>query len=45
VKQIKPGGPRLDPEAAVLPLVRQLSEEDFGKTAVRISDKGELSAP
>ncbi len=44
-KQIKPGGPRLDPEAAVLPLVRQLSEEDFGKTAVRISDKGELSAP
>jgi hypothetical protein len=45
VKQIKPGGPRLDPEAAVLPLVRQLSEEDFGKTAVRISDKGELAAP
>ncbi|MCI0356830.1 MAG: CapA family protein [Acidobacteria bacterium] len=45
VKQVKPGGPLLDPEAAVLPLVRQLSEEDFGKSAVRISDKGELSAP
>ncbi|MGH9602128.1 MAG: CapA family protein [Terriglobales bacterium] len=45
VKQLKPGGPLLDPEAAVLPLVRQLSEEDFGASAVRISDKGELTAP
>ncbi len=45
VKQVKPGGPLLDPEAAVLPLVRQLSEEDFGATAVRVSDKGELLAP
>jgi len=45
VKQIKPGGPLLDPEGAVLPLVRRLSEEDFGATAVLISDKGELTAP
>ena len=45
VKQIKPGGPLLDPEGAVIPLVRQLSEEDFGKTAVRIGEKGELTAP
>ncbi len=45
VKQIKPGGPLLDPEAAVIPLVRQLSEEDFGKSAVRVSEKGELTAP
>ncbi|MGH9576657.1 MAG: hypothetical protein ACRD3R_04390, partial [Terriglobales bacterium] len=45
VKQIKPGGPLLDPEAAVIPLVRQLSEEDLGKAAVRISSKGELTAP
>ncbi len=35
----------VDPKAAVIPLVRQLSEEDFGKSAVRISEKGELSAP
>ncbi len=45
VKQIKPGGPLLDPEAAVIPLVRRLSEEDFGKSAVRISEKGGLTAP
>jgi len=44
VKQIKPGGPLLDAEGGILPLVRQLSEEDFGESAVRIGEKGELTA-
>jgi poly-gamma-glutamate capsule biosynthesis protein CapA/YwtB (metallophosphatase superfamily) len=44
VKQIKPGGPLLDAEGAVIPLVKQLSEEDFGATAVRVGEKGELTA-
>ncbi len=35
----------VDQEVAVIPLVRQLSREDFGKSAVRISEKGELTAP
>lgn len=45
VKQIKPGGPLLDAEAGVLPLVRQLSQEDFGASAALISEKGEVTAP
>ena len=45
VKQLRPGGPLLDPDAAIIPMVRQLSEEDFGASAVRIGDRGELTAP
>ncbi|HEY7547141.1 MAG TPA: CapA family protein, partial [Blastocatellia bacterium] len=45
VKQEKPGGPRLDPQGAIIPLVRQLSIEDFGTSAVKIGDDGELSVP
>jgi poly-gamma-glutamate capsule biosynthesis protein CapA/YwtB (metallophosphatase superfamily) len=45
VKQEKPGGPRLDPTGAIIPLVRQLSIEDFGASSVKIGDDGELSAP
>ncbi|MEW6213556.1 MAG: CapA family protein, partial [Acidobacteriota bacterium] len=36
-KQEKPGGPRLDPAGSVIPLIRQLSTEDFGASAVRVS--------
>ncbi|MDX6694198.1 MAG: hypothetical protein QOF02_1801 [Blastocatellia bacterium] len=36
-------GPRPDSDAAILPLVRQLSNEDFGSTAVKISNDGAIS--
>jgi hypothetical protein len=42
-RQEKPGGPHLDPAGTIIPLVRRLSEEDFGATAVRIADDGALS--
>ena len=29
-RQERPGGPRLDPTGAVIPVVRRLSQEDFG---------------
>lgn len=45
VKQERPGGPRRDPDAAIVPLVRQLSQDDFGEGAVRVADDGSLSAP
>jgi hypothetical protein len=44
-KQEKPGGPRLDPARVVIPLVRALSREDFGPTAVEIADDGTLKPP
>ena len=44
-RQERPGGPRLDPSGAVVPLVRRLSAEDFGPTAVRVADDGTISPP
>jgi hypothetical protein len=44
-RQERPGGPRLDPQGAVIPLVRRLSTEDFGATAVKVADDGTLSPP
>ncbi len=44
-RQERPGGPRLDPAGAVIPVVRRLSQEDFGAAAVRVSDDGTLSPP
>ncbi|HEX9240995.1 MAG TPA: CapA family protein [Anaeromyxobacter sp.] len=44
-RQEKPGGPRLDPAGAVIPVVRRLSLEDFGPGAVRVADDGTISAP
>jgi hypothetical protein len=44
-RQERPGGPRRDPTGAVIPVVRRLSEEDFGASAVRVSDDGTLSPP
>jgi poly-gamma-glutamate capsule biosynthesis protein CapA/YwtB (metallophosphatase superfamily) len=44
-RQERPGGPKLDRAAGVIPLVRRLSEEDFGASAVRISDDGTLAPP
>jgi hypothetical protein len=44
-RQERPGGPRLDPAGAVIPVVRRLSEEDFGASAVRVADDGTLTPP
>jgi len=44
-RQERPGGPRLDPAGTVIPVVRRLSEEDFGPSAVRVADDGTLSPP
>jgi hypothetical protein len=43
--QTKPGGPRLDSNRTVIPVIRQLSMDDFGPNAVRVSEDGTLSKP
>ena len=45
VRQEKPGGPRLDPEGLVIPLLRSLSEADFGGSAVAVDGDGTLRPP
>ncbi len=45
MRQEKPGGPRRDPSGEVIPLLRRLSQEDFGERAVRVADDGTLSPP
>ncbi|HET7824186.1 MAG TPA: CapA family protein [Anaeromyxobacter sp.] len=44
-RQERPGGPHLDPAGAILPVVRRLSEEDFGASAARIGDDGSIAPP
>jgi hypothetical protein len=44
-RQERPGGPRLDPAGAVIPLVRRLSAEDFGAAAVRVEDDWTIAPP
>jgi Bacterial capsule synthesis protein PGA_cap len=44
-RQEKPGGPHLDPAGSVVPVLRRLSEEDFGASAVRVGDDGALAPP
>jgi hypothetical protein len=44
-RQERPGGPRLDPAGAVIPVVRRLSEEDCGASAVRVREDGVISPP
>jgi hypothetical protein len=44
-RQERPGGPRLDPAGAVIPVVRRLSAEDFGAGAVSVADDGALAPP
>lgn len=44
VKQPGRGGPRLDRQARVLPLLRHLTDEDFPETGVLIARDGTLSA-
>jgi len=45
VKQEKPGGPRMDPEMKILPVLRALSNADFKETAVVVGPQGELWLP
>lgn len=45
VKQEQPGGPRLDADRAIIPLVRELSIEDFGSSAAVLDDDGRVLAP
>ena len=45
VKQEKPGGPKLDPEMKILPVLRALSEADFKQTAIVVGPQGELWPP
>jgi hypothetical protein len=42
VKQDKPGGPKLDPEMKILPVLRSLSSADFPQTAIVVGPQGEL---
>ena len=45
VKQEKPGGPRLDPDRKIVPILRALSTNDFKKNAVVVGPAGELLLP
>ena len=45
VKQEKPGGPKLDSEMKILPVLRGLSNADFPQTAVVVGPHGELWLP
>ncbi|HKD13005.1 MAG TPA: CapA family protein [Candidatus Angelobacter sp.] len=45
VKQEKPGGPRLDAEMRIVPILRELSSIDFGGNAVTVAVDGTLAAP
>jgi len=43
--QERPGGPRWDPAGAVIPVIRRLSQEDFGAAAPDVGDDGSLAIP
>jgi hypothetical protein len=43
--QLPGKGPMPDPDRAALRLIRTLSSEDFGSTAARLDDGGEILAP
>lgn len=45
VKQEKPGGPKLDPDMKILPVLRGLSNADFKETAIVVGPQGELWLP
>jgi hypothetical protein len=42
-RQDRPGGPRWDPARAVIPLLRQLSEQDFGPAAPVVGPDGTIT--
>ena len=41
--QIRPGGPRPDPDQQALTLMRDLSKKDFGETGLRFHEDGRIS--
>ena len=45
ITQVAPGGPRLDAEGKVIPILQQLSREDFGEAVPRIRDDGGICPP
>ena len=45
VRQEKPGGPKLDPSLAILPILRSLSRTDFPDTGIVAGPRGELWLP
>jgi Bacterial capsule synthesis protein PGA_cap len=45
VKQDKPGGPKMDPDMRILPVLRSLSTADFPQSAIVVGPKGELWPP
>jgi Bacterial capsule synthesis protein PGA_cap len=45
VKQDKPGGPKLDAEMKILPVLRALSNADFKQSAIVVGPQGELWLP
>jgi hypothetical protein len=45
VKQEKPGGPKLDPDKKILPVLRALSNTDFPQSAIVVGPQGELWLP
>jgi poly-gamma-glutamate capsule biosynthesis protein CapA/YwtB (metallophosphatase superfamily) len=44
-RQERPGGPRRDPSGEVIRRLRELSREDFGASAVEVSEDGALAPP
>ena len=44
-RQVQPGYPEPDPDRAAIALVRRLSAEDFGPTAMRVGADGTLRPP
>jgi Bacterial capsule synthesis protein PGA_cap len=45
VKQEKPGGPKMDAEMKILPVLRGLSRADFPQTGVTVGARGDLWLP
>ena len=45
VKQEKPGGPKMDSEMKILPVLRALSSADFPQSAIVVGPQGELWLP
>ncbi len=45
VRQEKPGGPKLDPQLSIVPILRSLSQTDFQRSGVVVGPRGELWLP
>jgi hypothetical protein len=45
IKQEKPGGPKLDPDMRILPILRLLSQSDFPATHIVVGTRGKLYPP